>query len=942
MEIDITRSARTTIKEYKPEDCVPPLGTYRLFYKPYRHDNYMGDIEILGPIVISTHSEETITRIYIRSIIGLKEYFFYTSHLNINTYEHLKYGLQRYILDFKNSNMEMAIPCVQQKDNFSLLSSKLKNLFVGNSVSNKNKDDTVSVSSNGSSINTARDSINNVKMEMMKKINQVKAEKILNELIVVEPAYYGMIENLDDTSNKDELTVNVIIDKNKDNSILYSLLGNKMKKEEFVLLKRRKRLEGELEVSVIGLNGKGKESRSGKYHSLMELVDTQRNYISHLHDFMNEFIEPLKGCFNTIEEYQTYINDIFGPLIKVYNFEKELSKLLEEAIEGCDPEGNNVDEKIDLVFEMFFSKMEDFYEYYDYFTKYNDTLEKIKNKKTDKSFKKILCNKNAKMDIEGYMILPVQRLVRYKLLLRNIYKFMNKESKCIGKIESVLHSFDLLLQRLNEERGVYDGVRLSFKIQRIVKDCPPDILKNNRIFISQLDCLDSSDSYLTLFLFTDMLIIAGRRNNTIIDVTTDEAKDVFFFVKSVFLENVIIKKRKYPRFVLEFSEKVSEHEYKKMNNSIVVRDDYNILESVSFFCDDKKLYNKFLNDLTFYQNNLKLLKYKNELFVKTEDSFNIYFHVFDINEYSKYKLECDISIDCTQNFDTFVRLPKFSLSGTISDDGRIRIEDIHNRKYFSNEKGIDDLKKHIVCYLRNTFDVFTALPPFTNYKVLNIRNEAIIQYKYLKALGCLKLNDFITFTSSPIPLAEKIDRFVTLLNYTEKRIKKLFESGKLLSTVSAEDADCDNNAHSITLEEAMKLGPLYCNGNASVCNKILEKIMKRGEIKLSSLDKYNIVDITSSIIYYLKKNIYDFITFEQINHSHSFIESVNSNEWFNSLCNDNVMFCPVIRHFVSLSEIVSVRLYLHLFEFLYLGCNCNLYKLKIVLYKAMNQSISTK
>ncbi|KAG4086366.1 hypothetical protein H8356DRAFT_1340029 [Neocallimastix lanati (nom. inval.)] len=178
-----------------------------------------------------------------------------------------------------------------------------------------------------------------------------------------------------------------------------------------------------------------------------EILSTERTYVNELRNLMTIYIEPLKK--NHLLE-QDEFNGVFANIEEIYNFhEKSFLPPLEAVCNSSDAKVSKFFLDISGSFENFYSK------YYYAFNGANTLLTLVQsnnnhnvhipslssssyilnlpifdrsNKKRLKKFKNFLKSCTARPDhtqlsLQGYLILPVQRLPRYLLLLEQLVKY---------------------------------------------------------------------------------------------------------------------------------------------------------------------------------------------------------------------------------------------------------------------------------------------------------------------------------------------------------------------------------------------------------------------------------------------------------------------------------------------------------------------------------------
>ena len=121
------------------------------------------------------------------------------------------------------------------------------------------------------------------------------------------------------------------------------------------------------------------------------------------------------------------------------------------------------------------------------------------------------------------MIRPVQRLPSISLLLNDILKHTRRADPnhpdC-EELEKALAKIKEVMTHLNEEKRRTEGQIHIFDIYSEIENCPASIVSSHRSFVSRADVIEvaAEDALcgkgyeLTLFLFTDILVVAKVSN----------------------------------------------------------------------------------------------------------------------------------------------------------------------------------------------------------------------------------------------------------------------------------------------------------------------------------------------------------------------------------------------------------------------------------------------
>ncbi|XP_035998951.1 T-lymphoma invasion and metastasis-inducing protein 1 isoform X1 [Fundulus heteroclitus] len=202
---------------------------------------------------------------------------------------------------------------------------------------------------------------------------------------------------------------------------------------------------------------------------ISELVETEQTYVKDLRYLIECYLKPLqKERLLTQDE----LDILFGNLEEMVEFQLEFLRTLEDGIRLV-PDLDRL-ERVDQFKKVLFSLGGSFLYYADRFKIYSafcashTKVPKVLAKaKTDPEFKAFLAERNPRQQhsstLESYLIKPIQRVVKYPLLLRELYSLTDPDSeehyhldvamKAMNKVASHIND----MQKLHEEYGaVFD------------------------------------------------------------------------------------------------------------------------------------------------------------------------------------------------------------------------------------------------------------------------------------------------------------------------------------------------------------------------------------------------------------------------------------------------------------------------------------------------------
>ncbi|XP_058518434.1 rho guanine nucleotide exchange factor TIAM2 isoform X2 [Ochotona princeps] len=195
---------------------------------------------------------------------------------------------------------------------------------------------------------------------------------------------------------------------------------------------------------------------------IQELVDTEKSYVKDLSCLFELYLEPLQSeTFLTQDEMES----LFGSLPEMLEFQKVFLETLEDGISAsCD---FNVLETPSQFRKLLFSLGGSFLYYADHFKLYSGfcanhiKVQKVLERaKTDKAFKAFLDARNPTKQhsstLESYLIKPVQRVLKYPLLLKELVSLTDHESEEHYHLTEALKAMEKVASHINEMQKIYE------------------------------------------------------------------------------------------------------------------------------------------------------------------------------------------------------------------------------------------------------------------------------------------------------------------------------------------------------------------------------------------------------------------------------------------------------------------------------------------------------
>uniref|UniRef100_A0A3P8X9L9 TIAM Rac1 associated GEF 2a n=1 Tax=Esox lucius TaxID=8010 RepID=A0A3P8X9L9_ESOLU len=195
---------------------------------------------------------------------------------------------------------------------------------------------------------------------------------------------------------------------------------------------------------------------------IQELVDTEKSYVKDLSCLFEIYLKPLQNeTFLTLDE----MDSLFGSLPEMLDFQRVFLQTLEERI-ASSPDFSMLETPVQFK-KLLFSLGRSFLYYADHFKLYSGfcanhiKVQKVLERaKTDRAFKEFLDARNPtnqhSSTLESYLIKPVQRVLKYPLLLRELVSLTDTDSEEHYHLTEALKAMEKVASHINEMQKIYE------------------------------------------------------------------------------------------------------------------------------------------------------------------------------------------------------------------------------------------------------------------------------------------------------------------------------------------------------------------------------------------------------------------------------------------------------------------------------------------------------
>ncbi|XP_068454792.1 rho guanine nucleotide exchange factor TIAM2-like [Clinocottus analis] len=264
---------------------------------------------------------------------------------------------------------------------------------------------------------------------------------------------------------------------------------------------------------------------------IQELVDTEKSYVKDLERLFELYLTPLQHeTFLSKEEMEA----LFGSLPEMLDFQRGFLQTLEERIASC-PDFTHLDSPEQLK-HLLFSLGGSFLDYADHFKHYSGfcanhaKVQKVLERaKTDGAFKCFLETRNPtnqhSASLESYLIKPVQRVLKYPLLLRELVSLTDPESPEHTHLTEALRAMEKVATHINEMQKIYEDYGCVFD-QLTAEHSSPDkqvtevsmgdfLVHSSVVWLNPLPSLGRlrKDPQLSVFVFRRAVILVYRETS---------------------------------------------------------------------------------------------------------------------------------------------------------------------------------------------------------------------------------------------------------------------------------------------------------------------------------------------------------------------------------------------------------------------------------------------
>ncbi|XP_046393113.1 protein still life, isoform SIF type 1 [Ischnura elegans] len=236
---------------------------------------------------------------------------------------------------------------------------------------------------------------------------------------------------------------------------------------------------------------------------ILELVDTERTYVKHLNSLLENYLEPLKK--------ETFLSNaevtaLFGNIQEIVAFQRLFLQNLDEALQ-LEPEFNHFEHPGQFK-NVLFSIGSAFLYYVNHFKLYSSfcashsKAQKVLHpNEGNQALQEFLQARNPRQQhsstLESYLIKPIQRILKYPLLLQQLRNLTDPRSDEHTHLVEALKGMEKVAEHINEMQRIHEeyGAIFDHLFRQHQKSCkqPIDLSPGDLLYYGGVEWLNISD-----------------------------------------------------------------------------------------------------------------------------------------------------------------------------------------------------------------------------------------------------------------------------------------------------------------------------------------------------------------------------------------------------------------------------------------------------------------
>ncbi|KAJ8341434.1 hypothetical protein SKAU_G00337250 [Synaphobranchus kaupii] len=237
---------------------------------------------------------------------------------------------------------------------------------------------------------------------------------------------------------------------------------------------------------------------------VMEIIETERMYVRDLRSIVEDYLAHIIDI-GDLPMKPEQVCALFGNIEDIYEFNSELL----QTLDMCDSDPV-------AIARCFVDKSEDFEIYTQYCTNYPNSVAALtdcmRSKALAKFFRERQASLKRSLPLGSYLLKPVQRILKYHLLLQEIAKHFDPQEEGYEVIEEAIDTMTGVAWYINDMKRKHEhAVRLQEVQSLLINWKGPDLTTYGELVLEETFRVHRAKNERTLFLFDKMLLITKKR-----------------------------------------------------------------------------------------------------------------------------------------------------------------------------------------------------------------------------------------------------------------------------------------------------------------------------------------------------------------------------------------------------------------------------------------------
>ncbi|XP_030629732.1 pleckstrin homology domain-containing family G member 3 isoform X2 [Chanos chanos] len=242
---------------------------------------------------------------------------------------------------------------------------------------------------------------------------------------------------------------------------------------------------------------------------VMEIIETERMYVRDLRIIVEDYLSHIIDT-RTLSIKPEQVCSLFGNIEDIYEFNSELL----QSLDMCDNDPV-------AVARCFVDKREYFEIYTQYCTNYPNSVATLtdcmQNKTLAKFFRDRQAFLNSSLPLGSYLLKPVQRILKYHLLLQEIANHYDSEEEGYEVVEEAINTMTGVAWYINDMKRKHEHAVRVQEIQSLLINWKgPDLTTYGELVLEGTFHVQRAKNERTLFLFDKILLITKKRGENYI------------------------------------------------------------------------------------------------------------------------------------------------------------------------------------------------------------------------------------------------------------------------------------------------------------------------------------------------------------------------------------------------------------------------------------------